>query len=213
MAREQEEVEFLKKVLENRAVLFGKLSPSFRAKDKENCWQKLSTELIVEGSTLTTANTWKQLSTTRWQHCLRTTLAKVDKWGQSGAAGPHFDRLTGKWDDVDDIVYPILGKDSVSVNGLDMPETGEEVSPTSFLDMSSVCSDDEYPSTQKNVKQGAVADRRKTLALSRGAVHASIVVCDMETVHRSPLACRRLKGSCRQVAPNDVAHASSLCVV
>uniref|UniRef100_A0A914WMZ8 Regulatory protein zeste n=1 Tax=Plectus sambesii TaxID=2011161 RepID=A0A914WMZ8_9BILA len=193
MAREQEEVEFLKKVLENKAVLFGKLSPLHRAKDKENCWQKLSTELIAEGSTLATANTWKQLSTTRWQHCLRTTLAKVDKWRQSGAAGPLFDRLTEKWDDVDDIVYAILGKDSVSVNGLDMPETGEEgVSPTSFLDMSSVCSDDEYPSTQKNNKEPSlIATKHQRLAASPSTPVSSCATWKPFAAPLSPVAVSR----------------------
>uniref|UniRef100_A0A914X2W5 DDE Tnp4 domain-containing protein n=1 Tax=Plectus sambesii TaxID=2011161 RepID=A0A914X2W5_9BILA len=188
MARKQEKVEFLKKVLENKAILFGKLSPLLRAKDKENCWERLRTELIAEGSALAMANTWKQLSTTKWQHCRRTTLAKVDKRRQSGAAGPLFDRLAEKWDEVDDIVYAILGKDSAIVNGLDIPETGEEeVPPKSLLDMNSVCSDDEHRSTQNNnMEPSPVAAKRPRLVPSPSTPVSSYGAWNPFTAPHSP---------------------------
>jgi hypothetical protein len=42
----------------------------------------------------------------------------------AGAPGPADDGQTEKWDEVDDIVFAILGRDSAVVTGLDVVESG-----------------------------------------------------------------------------------------
>ena len=81
--KKAEKIEFLKKVLERKQILFGSFSPTLTAKDKERNWKNIRDELIAKGSSLA-ANDWKKLSTVTWQYCRRSTVAKIDNRKISG---------------------------------------------------------------------------------------------------------------------------------
>lgn len=119
---EQDVVDFLKLVEENKKILFGAFCPNLTAKDKENCWKKIRDDLLASGSTLAADNDWKKLSVNVWQYYRRKTIEKTDKRRKTGAEGGS---KVAKWTAVDDLVVAIIGRDSAVMNGLPVPESGE----------------------------------------------------------------------------------------
>jgi hypothetical protein len=128
---DDEKVEFLKKILENKDVLFGAFSAKLTAKDKERCWRRLRSELIANGSQLAGKKEWNKLRDETWQHCRGPAVKKMDNRRISGGPGPSED---DKWTVIDDLVLAILGRDSAVAKGLNVPEPGEaEQSPSAVF--------------------------------------------------------------------------------
>lgn len=84
---EEDVIEFLKRVEENKKTLFGWFSPTLTVKHKELCCEKIRDDLLAAGSTLAADNDWKKLSVNVWQCYRRKTVEKVDRRSKSGAAG------------------------------------------------------------------------------------------------------------------------------
>uniref|UniRef100_A0A914WBC0 Regulatory protein zeste n=1 Tax=Plectus sambesii TaxID=2011161 RepID=A0A914WBC0_9BILA len=127
----QEKLEFLRKVLENKDVLFGSFSPTLSAKDKEATWRRVRDELLAAGSNLASANDWKALSNTVWQNARRSTIAKIDSQARTGAPGPIETGQIDNWNEVDSIVYDILGR--TVIHGMDAVERRVKEEPSDWL--------------------------------------------------------------------------------
>uniref|UniRef100_A0A914X6E3 Regulatory protein zeste n=1 Tax=Plectus sambesii TaxID=2011161 RepID=A0A914X6E3_9BILA len=127
----QEKIDFVRKMLENKAVIFGSLSPLLTAKDKEKTWRRIRDELLALGSNLAAANEWKALSNTVWQNIRRSTINKIDARKRTGGPGPIETDQISNWTELDSLVYDLLGRSIIS--GLDVPESGESERPAQFL--------------------------------------------------------------------------------
>uniref|UniRef100_A0A914WV46 DDE Tnp4 domain-containing protein n=1 Tax=Plectus sambesii TaxID=2011161 RepID=A0A914WV46_9BILA len=127
----QEKIDFVRKILENKAVIFRSFSPLLTTKDKEKTWRRIRDELLALGSNLAAANEWKALSNTVWQNIRRSTINKIDARKRTCGPGPiEMDQISN-WTELDSLVHDLLGRSIIC--GLDIAESGESERPAQFL--------------------------------------------------------------------------------
>ncbi|XP_047986608.1 uncharacterized protein LOC125226616 [Leguminivora glycinivorella] len=109
-------ITILSLIYENKDTLFGRFSEKLTHEIKIKKWKEIAEQL----NSLSIYNKdWKYLRDTTWQNFRKRTIEKRDNRQQTGSAGGKKCR----YDDVDELVLKIIGKESPVLEGLCVPES------------------------------------------------------------------------------------------
>ncbi|VEN34301.1 unnamed protein product [Callosobruchus maculatus] len=105
----ERKMQFLKKVRENKDILFGAFSEKLRKQDKVNKWKEMA-------EVAKTDKDWTYVRDTIWQNLKKTAMLKIDNAKKTGTGG------MGTLTEVHNMVLEIIGKESPVMCGLGVAE-------------------------------------------------------------------------------------------
>ncbi|KAL1493553.1 hypothetical protein ABEB36_009257 [Hypothenemus hampei] len=122
-ARKQKDlknINFLRKIFENKAILFGKFSDTLTRSEKRNKWEEIRNYAVATGL-VTNDKDYVYVRNITWGNLRKKTLTKTDNSKQTGAGGgKEFIRT-----EIDVLVLDILGKDSPIIKGLGVADSSD----------------------------------------------------------------------------------------
>ncbi|KAJ9581681.1 hypothetical protein L9F63_023145 [Diploptera punctata] len=145
---------FLRKILENRNILFGTFSPTVTKEIKKTLWREIR-DYAVEIGVVTNDKDYSYVRDTTWPNMKSRTMLKVDNASRTGMNGGSSSKL----DNIDQLVLQILGKDSPVIHGLGV----EETFPVEKLAQAEV--EDELYNSSSQSPQASNSSRPKKRAL------------------------------------------------
>lgn len=115
-------ISLLEKIRDKKEILFGAFSAKITAILKRKTWTEIYDYAISINYPFPPDSTWKYLRDTVWNNIKKPVIRKLDdirKTGNGSGEAPEFDEL-------ENLVLDIIGRDSAGLTGLDVPETWEE---------------------------------------------------------------------------------------
>ncbi|XP_063226877.1 uncharacterized protein LOC134533317 [Bacillus rossius redtenbacheri] len=111
---------FLRKILENKDVLFGAFSGTLTKDVKKLCWTEIRDYAVAIGL-VTNDKDYAYIRDSTWPNLRNRTVAKLDRSIKSGAGGD----VHSKLDVTDQLIVEIIGRSSPVLRGLGVPDSFE----------------------------------------------------------------------------------------